>query len=513
MAVELLMPRLGWTMEEGVFVQWLKQDGEQVRPGDLLYTIEGDKASSDIESFETGILRIPPDAPTPGATLLVGALLGYIVQPGETAPFEASDHRPLGELNSGTAEPQNQGITEPRTENPEPIIADEHRATMVRTTDYGLPTTDSQPWSIVHGPSSQGHQLPATSGAGTRRSPAISPRARRVAAELGVGWAGIAGSGRTGRIVERDIRAAAQRRPVVDVRASPLARRLAEELGVDLTQIAARQPGRRIERSDVEQAARAAPVPAAASAPPVGAASAATQPPSPSQTAAMSGVRRIIAARLSESAHTTVPVTLTTEADATELVRLRGLISADLDGNDMRAPSYTDLLTRIVAITLIEHPALNATLSDGTITQHHAAHIGVAVDSERGLLVPVIRDAQSKSVQQIAAESARLIGQARAGQSSHDDLRGGTFTITNLGMYEIDAFTPVINLPECAILGVGRIIARPVVVDEQAETIAVRKMMALSLTFDHRLVDGAPAARFLQRLKHLIERPYAWLIR
>jgi pyruvate dehydrogenase E2 component (dihydrolipoamide acetyltransferase) len=135
------------------------------------------------------------------------------------------------------------------------------------------------------------------------------------------------------------------------------------------------------------------------------------------------------------------------------------------------------------------------------------------VDTERGLLVPVVRDAHTKSVQQIASTSAQLIAQARAGKSAPDDLGGGTFTITNLGMYEIDAFTPIINLPECAILGVGRIVARPVVIDEQAETVAVRKMMALSLSFDHRVVDGAPAARFLKRIKHFVEHPYSWLTR
>jgi pyruvate dehydrogenase E2 component (dihydrolipoamide acetyltransferase) len=140
-------------------------------------------------------------------------------------------------------------------------------------------------------------------------------------------------------------------------------------------------------------------------------------------------------------------------------------------------------------------------------------NVGVAVDTERGLIVPVLRDVQSRSVHQIAAESARLIAATRNGQLSGDDLRGGTFTITNLGSYDIDAFTPIINLPECAILGVGRIVARPVVVDEVSERIAVRKMVALSLTFDHRLVDGAPAARFLQRIKHFVEHPTLPLLR
>jgi pyruvate dehydrogenase E2 component (dihydrolipoamide acetyltransferase) len=227
----------------------------------------------------------------------------------------------------------------------------------------------------------------------------------------------------------------------------------------------------------------------------------------------MSGIRRITAARMAESAHTTAPVTLTTEADATELVRLRSQISADLAGANLQAPSYNDLLARLVALALLEHPALNATLADDRIVQHVAVHIGIAVDTERGLLVPVVRDTHSKSVQQIAAESARLIERARAGAAAADELRGSTFTISNLGMYGIDAFTPIVNLPECAILGVGRIVARPVVVDEQAETVAVRKMMALSLTFDHRVVDGAPAARFLKRVKQFVEHPYVWLTR
>ena len=463
MAVEIVLPRLGWTMEEGVFVEWLKQDGDMVQPGDLLFTIEGDKATAEVEAFDSGVLRLPPDGPQPGSTLPVGALLGYLVQPGELAPFENKEQRIENR--------------ESQIENREP-----------RTEDQGLRIENRQ--QITE----DGHHKPA-----------ISPRARRVAAELGVDWSAITGSGRTGRIVERDIRASALARPAAgEVRASPLARRMAEQLGVDLAQLAASQPGRKIERADVEQAAGRmasadAPVPMPA--------------PTSSQTTPMRGVRQTIAARMAESAHTAAPVTLTTEADATELVRLRGQISADLAGTDMRAPSYTDLLARLVALALLEHPALNATLAEDTIVQHTAVHIGIAVDSERGLLVPVIRDAHSKSAQTIATESARLIAQARAGKAAAEDLRGGTFTITNLGMYDIDAFTPIINLPECAILGIGRIIARPVIVDEQAETIAVRKMMALSLTFDHRLVDGAPAARFLQRVKHFIEHPYAWLTR
>ncbi len=214
---------------------------------------------------------------------------------------------------------------------------------------------------------------------------------------------------------------------------------------------------------------------------------------------------------MARSAHTAAPVTLTTDVDATELVAVRTHIKEGLAGSDLRVPTYNDLLTRLVALTLLRQPWMNCSLEDDAIVQHEGVHMGLAVDTERGLFVPVLRDAHLKSIQRIATEAARLVDATRSGRAGAEDLRGGTFTISNLGMYEIDAFTPIINLPECAILGVGRIVARPIVVDEETEEIAVRKMMALSLTFDHRVVDGVPAARFLRQIKRWIEQPYAWL--
>jgi len=453
MAVALVMPRLGWTMEQGVFLQWLKRDGEQVRPGDLLYAIEGDKAADEIEAFDEGILRIPPDAPAPGTTLQVGALLGYIIQPGELAPFEI-DQPPTDQQSAANgAQPAQEAFTDQRQ-----------------------PSEAEQP---------------------TKRVASVSPRARRVARDLGVAWAELVGSGRTGRIIERDVRAFATRRaPVpadVRLRATPLARRVAEDLGVDLGQLATETPGRRIGRADVVQAASAVSKPA-------------TETLTP-----LTNVRKLTAARLAESARTVVPVTLTTDVDATELVRLRKQIASDLSASGLRVPTYNDLMLKLVAVALGEHPALNASYTDAGIVRHAEAHIGIAVDAERGLLVPVVRDVGSKSLRQIAAESARLIEEVRAGTVRANDLRGGTFSLSNLGMYQIDAFTPVVNLPECAILGIGRIQARPVVIDEEAETVAVRRMMALSLTFDHRAVDGGPAARFLNRVREFVARPFLWL--
>jgi pyruvate dehydrogenase E2 component (dihydrolipoamide acetyltransferase) len=348
---------------------------------------------------------------------------------------------------------------------------------------------------------SAGQQASAAAGAAAaaqvsgQDAVAISPRARRAARELGVDWAVLQGSGRSGRIVERDVREAEQTPPAA-ARITPLARRVAREAGVDLEDLAQGKPGQRIRRTDVESVARPA-APAVSDLP----------------VSAVSGVRRLIAERLTTSMHTVAAVTLTTQADATELVTLRQTINAGA-GTAQEVPvSYNDLLTRLVGIALSEHPQLNASFVDGDIVQHAAVHIGIAVDTARGLLVPVVRDVTTKSIRRIADESATLIRAARSGRISADDLRGSTFTITNLGMYEIDAFTPIINLPECAILGVGRIVARPVVVDEASGRVAARKMLALSLTFDHRLVDGAPAARFLQRVKEFVERPTLWLVR
>jgi pyruvate dehydrogenase E2 component (dihydrolipoamide acetyltransferase) len=292
-----------------------------------------------------------------------------------------------------------------------------------------------------------------------------SPRARRAAAGLGVDWRTLVGSGRGGRILERDVARASGAVPS-----------------------GANAPGD--SRADAQQAA-----PTAAAGP-----------------LPLSRIRRVTAERVTLSARTVAPVTLTTEANATTLVQLRKQALTE-HGAPEGVPSITDLLVKVVAVALAEHPALNAELTPAGIVQHADVNIGIAVDAEAGLLAPVVRNVGGRSVESIARETARLIHAARSNTIRTEDLAGATFTITNLGMYEIDAFTPIVNLPQCAILGVGRIVARPVVIDETTEQVAVQRMLTLSLTFDHRLVDGAPAARFLQRIKHLVERPTLWLFR
>jgi pyruvate dehydrogenase E2 component (dihydrolipoamide acetyltransferase) len=233
----------------------------------------------------------------------------------------------------------------------------------------------------------------------------------------------------------------------------------------------------------------------------------------------LKGIRAIIADRMGTSVHTTARVTLVTEVDATEFVALRGRLKAKVEQAWGFAPGYNDLLALIVARALRHLPYMNARLAPSTSSGQSPdaiellAHVnlGMAVDTERGLLVPVIRDADRKSLRQFGTEFRELVDRARRGRSLPDDLSGGSFTITNLGMYDVDAFTPVINLPEAAILGVGRIAPKWVYSPASPNAPVLRQMWTLSLVFDHRLVDGAPAARFLQHIKELIEEPYLLL--
>jgi pyruvate dehydrogenase E2 component (dihydrolipoamide acetyltransferase) len=255
--------------------------------------------------------------------------------------------------------------------------------------------------------------------------------------------------------------------PVV---ATPAARKLAKDSGLDLATIAGSGPGGRITREDVEAAIA---TPAAA--------------PAPAGTP-LQGMRKTIAERMFKSLQSTAQLTITTEADVTALVQRRAELAAQCN------VTYTDLLVAAVAAALRVHPRLRVTVEGDRIQSHDAIHIGIAVALDEGLIVPVIRDADRKTVQQIADASRALVEKARAGSLGVDEVSGGLFTITNLGMYGIDAFTPIINLPQIAILGVGRIVDKPAVHDGQ---IAIRSLLTLSLTFDHRIVDGAPAAAFL----------------
>jgi len=453
MAVEIFMPKLGMSMTEGSIVRWMKKDGDTVSKGEPLLEVQTDKVVIETESPGDGILNISVGE---GVVVPVFTTIGWLLAPGEKAP-------------TGEAGPA----------APEAAVAEKQRGEAAQPT-----------------PAEEAAVAPAEAG----RIPA-SPAAKRIARENGVDLATVKGTGPGGRIVAKDVEAAVE---TMRVKASPVARRMAQEAGLDLNKIVGTGPGGRITKEDVEReiakAAAPAPVPAVAAVPPA---------PGEVETIPVAGVRKVIFERMAYSSNTVARVTEFVEVDATNLVALRTQLKAELQKTEDVSLSYNDLLIMIVAKALREHPLVNSTVAGQEIRLLPQINIGLAVDTERGLLVPVVRDADRKSLVEIVHEVRALVSRAVAGASLPDDLTGGTFTITNLGMYEVDGFTPIVNLPESAILGVGRIQPKPAVYEGQ---IAIRQMMTLSLSFDHRSIDGAPAARFLQRIKHLIEDPYLLLM-
>lgn len=271
--------------------------------------------------------------------------------------------------------------------------------------------------------------------------------------------------------------------PAGEVSASPAARRRAKELGVDIGLVPPSGPGKRLTTEDVEAFA-AGPAPVSSS-PPDG-------PGIP-----FTGIRRVVAERLHESLQTMAQLTITREAEVAGLVARRATLGPDFEDETGVRLTYTDLLIHDVANLLGDHKLLNSALIDESIVFSDEVHMGFAVALDDGLIVPVLRDAHAKKLEDITRDRIDLAAKAKAGALSLDEIEGGTFTISNLGAFGADAFTPIVNPPQSAILGTGRIVEKPVVVDGE---IVIRPTMWLSLTFDHRLVDGAPAARFLQAL-------------
>ncbi len=275
------------------------------------------------------------------------------------------------------------------------------------------------------------------------------------------------------------------------VKASPLARRIARERGIELAALAGTGPDGRILAEDVEQAALA-PAPAAAAAAPAG----------DVEVVQLTSIRKTIARRLTEAWEAPV-FQLTVTADASALVTTREqLVERMLEGETK--PTVSDVLTRLVAAALMRHRAVNAQFVDGAIHRYPTADVGIAVATPNGLVVPVIRRAESKSVQQIATARADLVGRARDGKLQLTDLEGGTFTVSNLGMYGVEQFVAVLNPPQVAILAVGSIEDRPLVVDGE---LVVRPAMTMTITCDHRAIDGSEGAEFLRTLEAFVENP------
>ena len=474
--MQILMPKVGLTMTEGTIVQWHKRAGEFVAKGEALFTFETEKSTLEFES------------PAEGALTQILAPAGQVV----------ACLVPVAEIGG------------------------EGR---------GAKSEGREAWGVMRAAASLSTQ---DSSLGTLKRP-ISPRAKLRAGELGIDVNAIVGTGPDGAVRERDVieasnvkrrtsnsdpREVSSPKPI---RATPVALRIAEERNLDLSQITGTGRAGLITREDVEERGAWSVEREALSSDPL------LTPHAP-RSAPLFAARRITAQRMTENSLAAPHVTLNTEADASALVSAREQLNAEL-GEKI---SYNALLIAIVAKALREHPGVNASwveedgrrgTGDGEpqsrppspvprqlpqISQHSTINIGLAVDTPCGLLVPVLRDCETKSLAQIHHELGELVARALAGKTKPDELGNGTFTITNLGAFEIDAFTPIINLPEAAILGVGRIVKKAVVVDD--DRIVPRHMLTLSLSFDHRVIDGAPAAKFLQRIKQLVERPMALLI-
>jgi pyruvate dehydrogenase E2 component (dihydrolipoamide acetyltransferase) len=412
MAIAITIPRLGWNMDEGIFVGWLKRDGETIRAGDPLFTLEGEKAAQDIEANESGVLRIAPAGPSAGEVVSVGTVIGHLLARGESA------------------------------------LDVEEIATIERAQPARAAATAGVPGG--------GNGAETARDRSSRRDnrPRISPLARRLARELGVDWTQLVGSGCTGRIRKVDILAAAGRRSI---------------------------PASVPPRDGMLPAGMTVPI---------------------------GTTRRTIAARMIHSRQATAPVTLHTTADVTNLVNLRSQYKvATASGREV--PGYLDFIVKLLAMTLQDHPMLHARWDEDRLFVPDEPQIGIAVDTDEGLLVPVVRGAAELSLGEIVGRARDLARRARERRLRPEEMQGGTFTITNLGAFGVESFTPIINPPECAVLGMGRIVRQPVMVEDR---VVGRDRMSLSLTFDHRIVDGAPAARFLQALVAAIENPAPWLI-
>lgn len=453
MATPVIMPTLGMTMQEGTLQEWLVADGDRVSKGQPIYRLSTEKIDADVEAEADGILRqlVAPDTTVP-----TGAVVGCILAEGEALPAEFLE--------------------------------------IAQRLTAGPPSATTAQAPATAAPSAVAQTAPSAAGA------LASPAARRLARELGVDLAHVTATGPGGRITEEDVRRAAEARPAAataEVRASPIAKRLAEEHGISLTSITGTGPGGRIVKEDVEKAI--AERAAAAAEPSPAAAEVATFP--------FRGMRRTIAERMHQSLQSMAQLTLTMDSDMTEALKMVSQIREEWRRQGVQI-TYTDVVIKAVAIALTEHPRLNSVLDGDVIRVLPQINVGVAVALDEGLIVPVVKDADKKSLREISHDVHELVRKAQSNSLSVDEVSGGTFTITSLSNYDIDIFTPIINPPQAAILGVGRIREVPAFEGDQV----VRKsMMYLSLSFDHRLLDGAPAAQFLRRVRNLLERPFLLL--
>jgi len=466
---DVVMPRLSDSMEEGTILKWLKATGDEVRRGEELVEIETDKANMTYEADQDGVLELLAQE---GDTLPVG---GVIARIGGGEPVAAT---------AGAAAPAAVATAPAEAATPSAAAAQPAESTA------SPPVSPTQP-------------APAEPPAPVGPTPPAAPAPPPVRPAPQVGAAD--GNGR--------------------VKASPVARRMARELGLDITGLAGSGPGGRIVKADIEAAASGAPAqaPAAPAAVPSAAPpqpAAAPPPPAPVSGLGAGDVgtakgevrvedltktQQVIARRMAESKATVPEFTLEMEIDMERAVELRAQLKA-VAGEDGVVPSYNDMVVKACALALREFPRANGAYRDGRFELYSRVNVGVAVAAQDALVVPTVFDADQKSLGEIAREARALAERVRAGVVTPPELSGGTFTVSNLGMFGISNFTAVINPPQAAILAVGALEPRAVVRDGE---LVARHTMGVTLACDHRILYGAPAAEFLRRIRELLEQPLA----
>jgi pyruvate dehydrogenase E2 component (dihydrolipoamide acetyltransferase) len=454
---------MGYDMREGTVVRWRKQEGEPISRGEIIAEIETDKATVEMEAFSSGVLgRIVAEE---GRTVPVGELIAIITEPGEAVPA-------VEDMTGG-------------------------RAATTTPSQAAQPPPAPQQTSPAAAPS------PAVSG-----EVRASPIARRLAVEKGIDLAQVAGTGPGGRITESDVlayeeslktapAAASDGRgdltaaPPGDVRASPIARRLGREKGIDLAQVTGTGPGGRITESDVlayEERIEAAATP-------------------PDGRVELTRMRRAIARVTTQSKREAPHFYVTSEIDMTEAMALRRQLNEALQ--DGTRVSVNDMIVKAVARVLEKYPNFNASFQEDYLRLNPDLNIGIAIALEEGLIVPAIPGCQNKSLAEIARASSDLRERAGGGTLRAEEYTGATFSVSNLGMFDVDSFAAIIFPPNAAVLAVGSVKEQPVVRDGQ---IAIAQIMKATISVDHRVADGAEGAQFLMEVKQYLERPVSLLL-
>ena len=439
----ITLPKLGQSEEEGKIVKWRKREGDAVAKGDILFEIETDKAVLEVESYFEGTL-LKIVVPE-GQTVPIQSLVGFMGNPGE----------PIPEVKQPVPPP-------PKVEAAPPAAPAPAR----EVTRPAAPRPVARELSVSPAPAPPAPTLFR-----------ISPRAARLAKESGIDPAPISGTGPLGRVVEADVKTYLTAKGYDRLRITPAAKSLASKEGIDVLSLQGTGEGGRIAVTDVERAIAEKPKP-------------------------MSKMRQIIAQRLTHSYTTQPHFFVTVAVDMTDLVAFRAELKAK-----GAAYTITDFILEAVTLALTELPTVNSSTDGKTVRWHSKVQLGLAVALEQGLVVPVIRNADDLTLAEIHERATELTAKARAGKLTPDEMTGSTFTISNMGMLDVENFTAIINPGEGAILAVSSTLKTPVVKDDK---IAIRSIMKMTLSSDHRLIDGALAARFVNAIKQKLEEISLW---